>query len=151
MISKVSNEEGFFTLIEGIIVLIIVAIIIGLPSVKLSKLNTQIDSDIFINQLASEITLLQQNAILNGEMTVLEVEPSQNQFRLSVMQNKHSSLNKTMKVPKDMKLYGGYKRFSFRPYSGNITQVDRIRLSNASKTYEIVFQIGSGRFYVREV
>lgn len=145
------EEDGFFTLIEGIIVLTIVSFILAMPSIQMRPLGSVVSTDIFLEQLKSDITLLHQNAVLNGETTVIEANPGRNRINLSVISNSASPLNKTIQLPEQLTMFGGYKRFSYRPYSGNITNVDRIRFSDSNRTFEFVFQVGSGRFYVREI
>lgn len=145
------EEDGFFTLIEGVIVLIIVSFILTVPSIQIKPLESVLTTDLFIEQLKTEITLLHQNAVLNGETSVIEVDPGRDIINLSVINNSVSPLNKTIQLPDQLSMFGGYKRFSYRPYSGNITNVDRVRFSDSNRTFEFVFQVGSGRFYVREI
>lgn len=150
MIVKLNSEDGALTLIESLVVLAAVAFLLLLPTIQMKPVEETVETDLFIEQLSSQITLMHQNAVLNGEMTVIEVEPNQSRIRFSVIGNSGSALNQTMYLPDHVTVYGGYKRYSFRPHSGNITTVDRIRFSDSNKTFEFIFQIGSGRFYVKE-
>lgn len=145
------EEDGFFTLIEGIIVLLMVTFLLTLPSIQTKSLEYSMTTDLFIEQLRSDILLLHQYAVVNGETTVIEADPGRDRITFTVVNNASSQLNKSIQLPEQLSMFGGYKRFSYRPYSGNITNVDRIRFSNSERTFEIVFQVGSGRFYVRDI
>src|SRR5699024_2002089 len=148
--NKLKGEEASLTLIESLLVLGVVAFLLLLPTIQMKPVEEKVGADLFIEQLSSQITLMHQNAVLNGEMTAIEVEPNQKRVRFSVIGNSASQLNQTIYLPEHMQVYGGYKRYTFRPHSGNITTVDRIRYSDSKRIFEFIFQIGSGRFYVKE-
>lgn len=151
MKSVLKKEDGFFTLLEGVVVLSITMLLLILPTMHSKPVENTLATDVFINQLKSDITLMHQSAIINGEMSVIEIEPSRKQIVYSVAGNQSSHLNKTVKLPADISIYGGYQRFSFRPFSGHLTNVNRVRFKSDQRVFDLVFQIGSGRFYVKDV
>ena len=146
----VGREDGFLTLLEAILTMVIVLIFLMLPSLNIEQAKLGVETDLFTENLRTQITLMNQNAVLKGEMSVVEVEPGRNRIIFSVMGQPQSPLNSVLPVPDHIKVYGGYKRYAFRARSGNITKVNRFAYTDGKRRIEFVFQIGSGRFYVRE-
>lgn len=146
-----ADEGGFFTLIEAVITLMLVALLLLLPTIHSKPVAKGMTTQLFIEELKSDITLIHQNAVLNSQMTAVEFDPGKFQVKCTVVGDQASPLNKVLDMPEGMVMLGGYKRFVFKPYSGNISKADRIRFNHKGSVFELVFQVGSGRFYVREL
>ncbi len=152
------NREAGFTLIESLVVLFVVSLLLFMPILSIHRVVESIKIDLFFRELSSNITLMQNHAILNGEQTRIEFSPSQNSIRFRVLGSKkgsHHPLNQTIDLGEESyKLQGtGYRQVTFYAHTGNISITDRQWRFNIETTqgiYELVFQIGSGRFDIRK-
>lgn len=81
----VGREDGFLTLLEAILTMVIVLIFLMLPSLNIEQAKLGVETDLFTENLRTQITLMNQNAVLKGEMSVVEVEPGRNRIVFSVM------------------------------------------------------------------
>lgn len=146
---QLKNEDGF-TLLESVVVLFLVSILVGFPILSVQNAKESIRVQLFIEELSTGITLLQNHAIINGEPTSFEIKPDSNAVNFRVYGVASHSLDHTLSLPEEVNFFGGSKRIIFKAYSGNVGEYGSFRLNTASGQYNFVFQMGSGRFDVRK-
>jgi len=146
---RIIGHEGF-TLLETVVVLLLVSILVGFPILSVQKAQESIRINLFIEDLSSGITLIQNHAVMNGETTIFEVNPTSNVLNFRVYGVNSHPFNYTISPPKEVSLTGGSKRYMFNSYSGNIGKYETFSINTTEGVYNFVFQMGSGRFYVRK-
>lgn len=156
---KKGQEEDGFTLVETLIVLLIAGFLTFLPVLSIQQTIERTAVDLFFRELSSHITLMQNHAILAGEMTAVEFAPGANVIRFKVINannNSHQTLNREISLADAPCQFSGtgYQTVYFKKDTGNIVMMNnrwRIRFETELGIYEIVFKLGSGRFDIRKV
>lgn len=156
---KGQAEEGF-TLVELLIVLLIVSFLTFLPALSIQQTIERTAVDMFFRELSSQITLMQNHAILAGERTAVEFAPNAKVIRFKVIGSNNSShqpLNREISLADGPCQFSepGYQTVYFKKDTGNISMVNnsrwRIKFKTELGAYEIVFKLGSGRFDIRKI
>jgi len=143
------NRDGF-TLLETLVVLFLVSILVGFPILSVQKAQESVRIKLFIEELSSGITLIQNHAIMNGEATTFQVKSSSDNIHFRIYGKPSHPLNFTISPPEEVQLIGGTKRYIFKSHSGNIGKYETFSINTSEGVYDFVFQMGSGRFYVRK-
>ncbi|MDN6196301.1 MAG: type II secretion system GspH family protein [Atopostipes suicloacalis] len=152
------GKEDGFTLVETLISLLIVSFLILLPVLSIKDTLQSIEVDLFFRELTSNITLMQNHAILMGESTSIDFVPSKKLIRFSVHDGKNtesSPLNREMNLDDSICRYYGNasQKVYFKANTGNISVVYnrwKIKFKTVNNLYELVFRLGSGRFEIRK-
>lgn len=153
----IEQEEGF-TLVETLITLFITSFLILLPSLSIGQMASSIETDLFFRELSSQITLIQNHAILANETTRVEFSPTRNCIRFKV----NNGYGAVHPLDDEISLEGSPCKFStekfqaveFKKTTGNIailTDSWRIKFATDKGLYELVFKLGSGRFDIRKI
>lgn len=153
------NKEDGFTLVESLITLLITSLLIFLPILSIDQMIHSIEVDMFFRELSSNITLMQNHAILAGENTAIEFVPRANLIRFKAYDGGYDSnhpLNRELVLDDSIcKFYGNeYQTIYFKGNTGNISVAFdrwRIKFETDKALYELVFKIGSGRFDIRKI
>lgn len=153
------KKQAGFTLIETLLTLLIVVALVFLPIISIQQTNEKVQIDLFFRELTANITLMQNHAILAEDRTEIQFNPTEDKIRFKVHDgNSFSTHSLDREMQLDNSVYqlsgSGYKGVSFRRGTGNIS-IDnsdwwRINFDTVQGKYELVFQIGSGRFEIRE-
>ena len=151
------QEEGF-TLVETLITLLISSFLIFLPTLSMSEMTRSIETDLFFRELSSQITMMQNHAILMNETTRVEFSPRQNVIRFKINNGfgEAHPLNREISL-EDYTcefLSSNLQVIEFKRKSGNIAVLAgnwRIKFTTDIGTYELVFKLGSGRFDIRKI
>lgn len=154
---KNKNEAGF-TLIETLVTLLIASLLMLLPILSLEKITENMQIDLFFRELSSNITLMQNHAILTGHKMVVEFVPRDNLIRFK---EDKSSLGSTHPMYREMHLQEGvyefygndYGQVAFNGWTGNITSKNAwtTYIQTSKGLYKIVFWLGSGRFEIQKL
>lgn len=128
------NKKGF-TLVETLFVLFIICL---LSIFSFSTQIPSIDDKTVIKNLTQLIYQSKMNAMLYKERTTLS-------FNYSQLSITSSHMNKEYTLPNHLH-FSDYT-FTFNE-SGHIKTAKRVKLYSSNKSYDFVFQIGSGSFYV---
>lgn len=152
------NTEAGFTLIETLITLLIASLLMLLPLLSLEKVTETMQIDLFFRELSSNITLMQNYAILTGHQMVVEFVPRENLIRF---REDKSSLGSTHPMYREMHLQEGvyefygddYGRVEFNGWTGNIASINgwTTYIHTSNGLYKVVFWLGSGRFEIQKV
>lgn len=146
---KKSVSEKGFTLIEIVVVSFVAMIILSFPVLSFKRVQEQAEIDLFLEQLVSSLTLIQNQAILNNDWTEVEISPEYRRFRFRVIGDRNHRVNHTLELPESVSLTGGIKRKRFLSGSGNLGDYSPIHLYTANGRYEIDYKFGSGRFEIK--
>lgn len=147
---NLKTQEGF-TLIESILVLFIIGLIFSFPIFSIRGVEEDIELDLFFEELSSSITMMQNHAILNNQPTYVEADPELKKFLFRVRGERQHELNHELIVPDSVTLIGTVRQYEFQSQSGNQGNLNRLRMDTNQGRYELVFQMGSGRFEIRKV
>lgn len=155
-----NKKEKGFTLIDSLVTLFILSLLTIIPIFSIEKITESIQTDLFFRELTSSITLMQNHALLADERTEVQFYPEQAMIRFKVYNGTSSYeqhpldhtlyLDSAITTFKDKK----QKNVTFRSGSGNISIREEdgwtIYFNSLKGEYALVFQIGSGRFEVRQ-
>ncbi len=145
------TREAGFTLIESILLLMITASLLLVPMLSINKMIDSIQTDLFFRELTSNITLMQNHAILNGETTSVQFVPGAvDQVRFRVNNQTTHPLNRELKLENGLYELRGreYSTFSFARDTGNISQANTRAFRTTQGDYELTYWLGSGRFEI---
>lgn len=152
------NEAGF-TLVESLITLFISSLLIILPVLSIDQLIDTIEIDMFFRELSSNISLMQNHAILSGENTIVEFIPRENKIKFKIYDGSYDSnhpLNHEITLSDSIcSFYGNdHQTIYFQSDTGNISVAFnrwRVKFKTKNGLYELVFKLGSGRFDIRKI
>lgn len=152
------DKESGFTLVETLITLVILSFLIFLPLLSIDQAIHSVKADLFFRELSSNITMMQNHAILNGENTVVKFVPRDHTIQFEVYTKDYQTthpLNREMTLKgEDYEFFGKkYLSFYFAANTGSITVTDhhwRVRFKMKEELYELVFKLGSGRFEIKK-
>lgn len=148
-IKQMQKEEGF-TLIEMMITCFIVLLILSFPVLSFKRTQEKLEVQLFMEEVASGITLMQNQAILVGELTQVEITPSLGEVRFHVRGNRQHEMNYSLFVPSSVSIPGsGIRRINYSRGSGNINDFSPLHFDTPEGRYTVSFSIGSGRFEIK--
>ena len=148
-----NTKEAGFTLIESILILMITASLILVPILSVNKMIESIQTDLFFRELTSNITLMQNHSILNGETTSVQFVPGDvDQVRFRVNKQTRHPLNRELYFENDLYQLRGrrYSDFSFSRDTGNISQANTRSFRTIKGDYVLIYWLGSGRFEIEK-
>lgn len=149
LVKKLKEENGF-TLIESLTVLSLVGIFLLIPVIPFNKMESEIEISLFLEELQSNITLMQNEAILNNEWTEVQMRPQGRKIVFKVIGKQNHTSNRSITLPDTIEILGGYKSYRFLSKSGNQGNLNRTRFRVGDKVYTLSFKLGSGRFELSE-
>lgn len=152
-----NQKESGFTLIETLLTLFVASLLIFIPVLSIEKITESIEIDLFFRELSSNITLMQNHAILTGHKTVVEFVPRDNLIRFREDRGSESSTHlKYREIPLQEGLYefygDDYGEVAFNGYTGNIISKNgwTTYIKTSKGLYKLVFWLGSGRFEIQK-
>lgn len=150
MLEKFRETEEGFTLIEMMITSFIILLLLSFPVLSFKSVQEKLEVQLFMEELASGMTLMQNQAILTEELTQVEVTPSLGEIRFLVRGNRHHELNHSLFVPSSVTIPGsGVRRINYSRGSGNINDFAPLHFDTPHGRYTVSFSIGSGRFEIK--
>ncbi|WP_035445285.1 competence type IV pilus minor pilin ComGD [Atopococcus tabaci] len=144
------NEKGF-TLPEVMLVLLISVFLVGLPPIVSASYAEKIEGRLFLEQLQSSITLIQNEAVLNGKRTKMATYPSNRLVRFTVVGESSHPANHTLTLPDNVSITSLSEDYYFSSETGNLSNINRITFRINGEDIELVFQMGSGRYEIRKI
>lgn len=150
-----TNEDGY-TLIETLLVLFIVGCTFAIPVLAIDKMIVETKVDLFFRELTSNITMMQNHSVLNGERTSVRFFNDTNNgnefvdFNVVLKPDHH--LNKRQNLDLDYYHYRNKasKVIYFKGYSGHISESSNVHFRTSTADYTLTFWLGSGRFEIRK-
>ncbi len=143
-----NNEQGF-TLLESLFVLSLFLLITSLSVFLIRPHNQQLEEQLFFSQLRSDLLYAQQYA-LTSQKSVNVNFISSNHFYYISKQNGAMLLKR--KYSNMITVIEGSQMLNFRFHSnGNISSIGSIFIYIEEEKFQMTFQLGRGRFYVKEL
>lgn len=157
--NKIFHKNEGFTIVESLITLFIISIFLFIPIISVNKITEKIQVNLVFKELETSISLMQNHALLTGQRSAVHVLPSQNalQFRIydGTPYGEHL-LEHQIRFDEDIVKIKKINTASvyFIGNTGDITVNDgsawTTPFSTAKGDYDLVFQLGSGRFEIRK-
>lgn len=147
------NQEGF-TLLESVLILLITVSLILIPALSIDKMVETVQVDLFFRELSSNITLMQNHSILNGEKTEVRFRPYKSGHRIEFLVNSDSTspLNKTIYLDESLYYFSmNNGREIIFGQTGNISTAGNVSFTTSKGEYKLTYLLGSGRFAIDKV
>ncbi|MBP3041135.1 type II secretion system protein [Bacillaceae bacterium Marseille-Q3522] len=143
------NEQGF-TLSESLIVLSIVLLIASVSVMQIKIQTEQIEAQIFFTQLKGDILYAQQYAISHRKTVYMQIHAKEHYY---VCQAGFSGKKLTKRYySENISIQRATMPLSFSfSASGNINTFGILYLTIHDEAYNIIFQLGKGRFYYEKI
>lgn len=143
-------RQGGFTFLEMLLVLSIVSILSVVTYFNVAPLYEKQKVEQFLKQFSQDILYMQQLAINRRNHHILRWFPEKHMYSISESGKERSILLRKYEddIQIDLNTFPNPMTYNA---SGNINKGGTIVLSYRKRTYEIVFQLGRGRFTYREV
>ncbi len=152
---KPSESKAFyqgFTLVESLMVLLVVSLFFGLPMLQLNQWRERLSYQAFIEEFEERLIQTQQSAIVFRKQTRVSAEKNGRSISFAFFQADGSFVVESLKLSKGVSLQRDV-RLNFLGGSGNVEQAHTFRFQTPyhRKYLEYVYQIGSGRFVIKEI
>lgn len=137
------QDDRGFTLLEMIVVLFTVSIILMLPTISIKKSPEQMEAELFIHRIASEVLKAQNQCIMYGQQMEIYIPAQGNYVRISL-----NSKRRYIYAPKGVtvKTNRDNPTKTFQAYSGHVTNINRINFVTPWGKYSLRIQLGGGRY-----
>lgn len=142
------NKKGF-TLPEVLLVLVISSLLLGLPVFASSTYVQRMEEQLFFEELQSNVTLMKNHALLNGQRTRMQTRPNDGSIRFSVVGHPNHPYNRAIELPDSVAIDGKTSlEYDFVKDTGNLGQFRTIRFSVTEGKMIFSFQLGSGQYKI---
>jgi competence protein ComGD len=149
-----AKEEGF-TLLESMLILLITASLILIPTLSIDRMVETVQVDMFFRELSSNITLMQNYSILHGEKTEVRFRPYESGHRIDFLVNFDASspLNKTIYLDESLYYFTekSGSEMIFNGDTGNISGGGTVFFNTVKGEYKLSYWLGSGRFAIDKI
>lgn len=153
-----NQREAGFTLMETLVTLFIASLLIFMPLLSIENLTESIQIDLFFRELTSNVTLMQNHAILAGEKMIVEFIPQDNLIRFkndTVSSGKSHPLYREMSLAESpCEIVGNsYGQIIFYENTGTISSRGawNTYFDTSKGRYRLIFWLGSGRFEIQKI
>lgn len=141
---KPLNENGM-TLFEMILVLMITAGLLLIPTIYTKQTKTTLENQLFMEELQSHLTTIQNYAILSGKSTRMIVSSEYETVQFQVVGDEQNELNRLIYLPETITT-PNHKTYLFLGYSGRLYSFDTLVFFINKERHTMAFQLGSGRY-----
>lgn len=142
------NQSGF-TLTEVMLVMMVAAMLISLPSIFAGSYTKKMEEQLFLEQFQSSLSLIQNETILNGKRTKMSIYPANRQIRFGVANEAGHPINHTLHFPETVSLKGTVKDISFSQGTGSFSKIETLIFQFGEKEVQVVLQMGRGRYEIK--
>ena len=143
------KQQGF-TLLEMLLVLFAISILSMVPYFNVHSLYEKQKIEQFLKQFSNDILYMQQLAINRQKHYTLRWHKDRHMYYIGDSSTNLSIIKREYDSDIQLDLNTFQNPMTYNP-SGNINRGGTILLSYRSYKYEIVFQLGRGRFTYREM
>ncbi|MGK8830248.1 comG operon protein ComGD [Bacillus paranthracis] len=143
------KQKGF-TLLEMLLVLFAISVLSMVTYFHVHSLYEKQKIEQFLRQLSNDILYMQQLAINRQKHYTLRWHKDRHMYYIGESSTDHSIIKREYDSDIQLDLNTFPNPMTYNP-SGNINRGGTILLSYRSYKYEIVFQLGRGRFTYREM
>lgn len=148
---RVNNkDQKGFTLIEILIVISILVMITTIPTLRLSPSYQQKVIDQFFDQLTDDLLLSQQYALSHSDTVKVYFYSSSSSYRAILVESNTEiiSRNYDENITINPNTLGSILVIRS---NGNVNKAGTMQVIYGQEKYNVVFQLGRGRFYVIKV
>jgi len=144
------NASKGFTLVEMLTTLFIMLIIIHVTAIQINDVNRERTFEQFIDQFQRDVFAMQQYTITNREILSLYFNTNEHYYVIykSPLEPEITKRSYNPNIKLNFTTLDNPIRFQL---SGSIINPGKILVSYDKEKYEIVFPLGKGRFYVKEI
>ncbi|MBK5349365.1 type II secretion system protein [Bacillus sp. TH22] len=143
------KQKGF-TLLEMLLVLFAISVLSVVTHFNVTSLHEKQKVEQFLKQFSNDILYMQQLAIKRQKHYTLRWFKEKHMYYISESETDLLIVKREYDKDVQMDLHTFPNPMTYNP-SGNINRGGAILLSYRGYKYEIVFQLGRGRFTYREV
>lgn len=143
------KEKGF-TLLEMLLVLFAISVLSMVTYFNVHSLHEKQKVDQFLRQFSNDILYMQQLAISRQKHYTLRWHKDRHTYYIGELSTNPTIIKREYDSDIQIDLNTFPNPMTYNP-SGNINRGGTILLSYRSYKYEIVFQLGRGRFTYREM
>ncbi|MED1608935.1 MULTISPECIES: comG operon protein ComGD [Bacillus cereus group] len=143
------KQKGF-TLLEMLLVLFAISVLSTVTYFHVHSLYEKQKIEQFLRQFSNDILYMQQLAINRQKHYTLRWHKDRHMYYIGESSTDHSIIKREYDSDIQLDLNTFPNPMTYNP-SGNINRGGTILLSYRSYKYEIVFQLGRGRFTYREM
>ncbi|BCD25134.1 ComG operon protein 4 [Bacillus cereus] len=143
------KQKGF-TLLEMLLVLFAISVLSVVTYFHVHSLYEKQKIEQFLRQFSNDILYMQQLAINRQKHYTLRWHKDRHMYYIGESSTDHSIIKREYDSDIQLDLNTFPNPMTYNP-SGNINRGGTILLSYRSYKYEIVFQLGRGRFTYREM
>lgn len=133
-------------LIEMLLVLLITAVMLSIPTVFSQKVIKDTATQLFIEDLQSSITLVQTHAVLSGKWSIIEVSAKKSVISFRMFPEAEKEVMYQLHLPENVTTPSN-KQYIFNGGSGNLQSFSTLYFDIDGIRHGLVFQLGSGRYY----
>lgn len=146
---KVNNQNGY-TLVEMMLVLFVVSIISSITLVSFQGVINEKRLQLFLNMFERDVLYAQTYAMSHSKSIYLVISTESNFYTIQ-----ESGLGKVL-LRRDFSEKIKIEHITMTPpitffANGSIRQAGKLYVTYSGKKYAIVFLLGKGRFYVKEL
>lgn len=144
--TSIKRASNAFTLFEVLLVLTVLSVLLLTHS---AIKPPQLSDRRFMEQMTSKLRVAQQHAIISGSNTTVLV--TNQTVHITSEAPMPAVLRRPLELPQSLKMPEGVV-VTFKGGQGSYAngRFQTVVIHGASRQYRIVFQMGSGRFYVSE-
>lgn len=136
-----------FTLIEVLIVLLVFTIFLSLSLASFKPLKNTLDKKMIISQLEADLYYAQTYTISRQELVTVQFYPAYNRYLMRTAKGK-VIVDRTWATSAKL-IDGSYLSFNILQ-DGNINKFGTLSFEINGQTFNLIFNIGRGRFRVQE-
>lgn len=141
---KSLNEKGMM-LFELLLVLLITASLLLIPIIYTKQTKNTLENQLFVEELQSHTTTIQNYAVLSGKATRMIVSSEYKTVQFQVIGDERNELNQVIYLPETVTT-PERKTYYFNGYSGNLREFDTLVFYINKERHTMAFQLGSGRY-----
>jgi competence protein ComGD len=142
------KEQGF-TMLEALFVLSIFLLMISISFLSLKPHHFQQERQLFFSQLKADFLYAQQYAITNQKLVRVNFITAENYYYI---RKQNGELLLKREYADSIMVRGGSQKLHFYYHSnGNISTIGAIYIYIGEDAYQLMFQLGRGRFYVKRM
>ncbi|RJS59682.1 competence type IV pilus minor pilin ComGD [Bacillus sp. PK3_68] len=142
------SDEGF-TLVETMVILTVIVVLLSVAVLPFPRVAADFEKQQFLNQLQADLFLAQSYAIAKQEVVEVRFIYTENRYTIRPL-TAPTNLFVQRSMPDTIRYVdGSLAKLSFLP-NGNTSSFGTVHFEYLDRHISLIFQIGKGRFYVKE-
>ncbi|XJZ26204.1 competence type IV pilus minor pilin ComGD [Bacillota bacterium Lsc_1132] len=142
------SERGF-TLAESLLVLSVFMIVSSITAFSLKPQYEKAEMESFLTQFQADLFYAQQYAMVHQSETTINIQADQHYYYIRARYDQPLLVRREYSKNINVRQLSQPLFFKFTP-DGNISKFGSLSIKLGTKSYQLTFLIGKGRFYVTE-